>query len=132
LIVLDASAVVDYLVDAGERGEWVRDTIKDELSVSAPHLIDVEVLSALRKRLEGKELSRRRAEDAIADFRDLALIRYPATPLLDRIWELRSTLTAYDAAYVSLSEALGTALVTTDVRLGRSHGHVADIVCLNA
>jgi predicted nucleic acid-binding protein len=131
-MVLDASAAVDFLVDAGENGEWVRETIEDEAEVAAPHLIDLEVLSSLRKRLARTELTRRQATDALTDFRDLALIRYPATNLLVRIWELRSTLTPYDGAYVALSEALRVALVTTDLRLARSHGHKAEIVSFSA
>jgi predicted nucleic acid-binding protein len=128
LIVLDASAALDYLVDGAGRGEWVREVIEHEAEVAAPHLIDIEVLSGLRKSLAIKQVTRRQAEAAIADFGDLALTRYPATQLLDRIWELRAMLTAYDAAYVSLTEVLGGALVTTDNRLGRSHGHRAKLV----
>lgn len=130
MIVLDASAAVDYLIDGGEGGDWVRRTIEDEADVAAPHLIDLEVLSSLRKREARKEVTRRRAIEAISDFRDLAVARYPVTDLIERIWELRLTLTPYDAAYVTLSEALGVALITTDERLARSHGHKAEIVSL--
>jgi len=128
LIVLDASAAVDYLVDGGARGDWVRATIEPERSVSAPHLIDVEVVSALRRHTAVKSLTVRGAQGAISDFQDLAVVRYPATPLLERIWQLRATLTVYDAAYIALSEVLDAPLVTTDARLARSHGHRADIV----
>lgn len=128
MIVLDASAAVDYLVDGGARGDWVRATIEHERSVSAPHLIDVEVVSALRRHTAAKSLTVRGAQGAISDFQDLAVLRYPATPLLERIWQLRATLTVYDAAYIALSEVLDAPLVTTDARLARSHGHRADIV----
>jgi predicted nucleic acid-binding protein len=74
------------------------------------------------------EVSVPRANTAFNDFADLALVRYPATEFLPRIWALRSTLTPYDAAYVALSEALEAKLVTTDARLARSHGHRAEIV----
>jgi predicted nucleic acid-binding protein len=127
LIVLDASAAVDYLIDAGALGQWVRETIHDEPEVAAPHLIELEILSSLRKRVERKDVTRRQAVDAISDFGDLALVRYPVTNLLERIWALRSTLTPYDGAYIALSEALGVALVTTDARLARSHGHAAEV-----
>lgn len=132
MIVLDASAAVDYLIDAGDNGEWVRETIEDEARVAAPHLIDLEVLSSLRKRLAGREVTRGQANGALSDFRDLALVRYPATDLIERIWELRRILTPYDCAYIALSEALGVALVTTDLRLSRSHGHKAEIVAFSA
>jgi predicted nucleic acid-binding protein len=106
----------------------VRDTIQDEAEVASPHVIELEVLSSLRRRVARREVTRRQAADAISDFADLALVRYPVTNLLQRIWDLRSTLTPYDAAYVVLSEALGLNLVTTDARLARSHGHKAKIV----
>ena len=61
MIVLDASATVDYLIDAGEQGEWVRETIEAEARVAAPHLIDLEVLSTLRKRLVREEVTEARA-----------------------------------------------------------------------
>lgn len=128
MIVLDASAAVDYLVDAGANGEWVRDTIQVEVEVAAPHLIDLEVLSSLRKSLARGDVTGAQAADALVDFGDLALVRYPATNLMQRIWELRPILTPYEAAYVALSEALGGSLVTTDSHLVRSHGHEAEIV----
>jgi predicted nucleic acid-binding protein len=128
LIVVDASAVVDYLMEAGPEGSWVRLAIRSEPEVAAPHLIDLEVVSSLRKLLARREIARTRAETALVDFRDLELVRYPATPLLERVWALRDHLTAYDASYVALSEALAVPLVTTDARLARSHGHRAEIL----
>lgn len=132
MIVIDASAAVDYLVEAGAEGSWVREAIRSEPEVAAPHLIDLEVVSSLRKLLARHEVARTRAEIALVDFRDLELIRYPATTLLERVWALRNHLTAYDAAYVALSEALAVPLVTTDARLARSHGHRAEIVAYPA
>jgi predicted nucleic acid-binding protein len=132
VIVLDSSAAVDYLVDGGESGEWVRETIEDESEVAAPHLVDPEVLSSLRKSVARGDVTEGQAGEALVDFGDLALVRYPATNLIERIWELRSILTPYDAAYVALSEALGGALFTTDLRLARSHGHEAEIVAYSA
>jgi predicted nucleic acid-binding protein len=127
LIVLDASAALDYLVDGGTNGDWVRERLEDEAELAAPHLIDLEVLSGLRKRVLRSELSARRAGEAVRDFGDLGLTRYSATELMPRIWALRRTLTPYDAAYVVLGEALPAMLVTTDARLARSHGHAAEI-----
>ena len=91
-------------------------------------MIDLELASALRRRVDRGEVSVPRANAAFADFADLALVRYPATEFLTRIWALRSTLTPYDAAYVVLSEALDAKLITTDARLARSHGHRAEII----
>lgn len=132
MIVLDASAAIDYLIDGGERGEWARAAIRRERSLVAPHVIDVEVVSGLRQLLARAEVSRRQAEIGLSDFAGLKLARYPVTILLDRIWRLRTVLTPYDAAYVALGEALGSPLVTTDGRLARAHGHQAAIVAFHA
>ena len=128
MIVLDASAAIDYLVDAGERGEWARARIRHERSLAAPHLIDVEVVSGLRQLLARAEVSRRQAEDGLAVFALLDLARYPVTLFLDRMWRLRTVLTPHDAAYVTLGEVFGWPVLTTDARLSRAHGHRAAIV----
>jgi predicted nucleic acid-binding protein len=128
LIVVDASAAIDYLANAGAHGEWARDTIASEVDVAAPDVVDLEVVSGLRNWLARGEVTRRQADAALSDFRDLAVLRYPSTSLLERIWELRSTLTPYDGAYVALSEQLEVPLVTADLRLARSHGHRAEII----
>ena len=128
MIVLDASAAIDYLVRGGERGEWVRERVVREADLVAPHVIDLEVVSALRQLVARAEVSLRQAENALGDFVDLDLTRYPVTTFLDRIWRLRTVLTPYDAAYVALGEALPSPLLTTDSRLARAHGHRAKIV----
>jgi predicted nucleic acid-binding protein len=120
VIVLDASAVADALLDAGPRGEWARTEIAAADGLAAPHLLDVEVASVARNRALRREVPRRRASDAVDDLARLRVRRYAATPLLHRIWELSGSLTAYDAVYVALAEALGCALVTTDLRLART------------
>ena len=126
-MVLDASAALDYLVEEGPVGDWVREIVEREAEFAAPHLIDVEVASALRSLVVRREVSEGRARDALTDFGEFALVRHPLTEWLPRIWALRTSLSAYDAAYVVLSEALDSPLVTTDVRLARSHGHRAEI-----
>ena len=128
MLVPDASLVVDLLVDGGDRGAWAADRISSAGSLHAPHLLDLEVVSALRNRVARGELSTRRAAEALDDFEKLPVRRYPATPLLERIWQLRNRLTSYDAAYVSLAEALDVPLVTTDQRLARAGGHRAQVV----
>ena len=85
------------------------------------------MLHALRRMTALGELSEDRAADARLDFRDLTLVRYPHVELSDRIWDLRHNLTAYDAAFVALAEALKVPLVTCDGRLGTAPGHAAVI-----
>jgi predicted nucleic acid-binding protein len=127
LIVADASLVVDYLLDEGERGAWANDRVAAAGRLHAPHVIDLEVVSGARNAVIRGLVSARRAEAAIADLRDLAVERYASVQLLPRIWQLRHVLSPYDAAYVALAEALSLPLVTTDGHLARSHGHRAEI-----
>jgi predicted nucleic acid-binding protein len=121
VVVVDASAVVDLLLGARGRASWVEARVREASVLHAPHLIDLEVVSALRA------VEAARASDALEDFRDLRLVRHAATPFLPRIWELRANLSPYDASYVVLAEAIGVPLVTTDRRLGRAPGHRATI-----
>lgn len=132
MIVLDASATVEYLTEPAAVGEWVRTRVEEEDEIAAPHLLDVEVVSAIRKRLTRKDLTNAAAENALADFLDLAITRYPMTEFLPRLWDLRRTLTPYDASYVALAEALPAPLVTTDMRLARSRSHRAEVVAFRA
>jgi predicted nucleic acid-binding protein len=131
-MVLDASAAIEYLIDAGEVGRWVRARVRRETELGAPDVIDLEVLATLRNLLLRRELTKPSAELALRNFRSLRLIRFGAFPLMERVWSLRSTLTPYDAAYVVLAEALDGVLVTTDQRLARSRGHRARVVAFPA
>lgn len=116
MIVVDTSAVLSALVrKSPSQGLLAR--LTRDADLHAPHLIDVEMLHALRRLVSRGELTGERADDARADFADLALVRYPHHPLADRMWDLRHNLTAYDAAFVALSEALGAPLITCDARL---------------
>ena len=89
-------------------------------------MVDLELLSALRRRVRLGEISLDRATDIRTDFAELALTRYPHEPLNDRIWELRKNLTAYDASFVALAEILDTPLVTCDASLASAPG-VSDV-----
>lgn len=126
MLVLDSSAAVAALVGDPPNASLV-ERVAAEAELHAPHLIDLEFTNALRRLVGRAELDTRRAETAREDFRDLSIVRYPHLGLLDRIWELRENLSAYDAAFVALSEALGAPLVTVDARLAASAGHRAVI-----
>lgn len=126
MIVVDASAVVDFLVGADERADWVRQTLADEDDpFQAPALVDYEVASALRRHAVMGGMSEARGAQALEDLQLMRLTRHSPRPFVSRIWALRHTVSAYDASYIALAEELGCALVTTDGRLARSHGHDA-------
>jgi predicted nucleic acid-binding protein len=116
VLVVDTSAVLQALV-AREPASGLLGRLASDGDLHAPHLIDVEILHALRRLTARGELSEERAADARADFGGLALVRYPHFQLSDRIWELRHNLTAYPAAFVALAESLEVPLVTCDARL---------------
>jgi predicted nucleic acid-binding protein len=117
VIVLDASAAIDWLLqtDVGQRIEK-RIYSRGE-SLHAPHLLDVEVAQVLRRLLREGAVSAQRADQALQDLLDLRVTRYPHYVFLPRIWQLRNNFSAYDAAYVALSEKLGATLITRDARL---------------
>lgn len=125
IVVVDASAVLELLLRTS-RAERLSERLLDpEVSLHAPYLLDLEVAQVLRRYWRATELSGDRAGEALADFRDLRIHRHPHEPLLSRVWELRHNLTAYDAAYVALAEALGGPLLTRDGRLASAPGHTA-------
>jgi predicted nucleic acid-binding protein len=122
VIVVDASAILEVLlrtpaapaieVRLFERGE----------TLHAPHLIDLEILQVLRRYAAAGEISAERAREALDDFGAFRLRRWAHDALALRIWDLRHNLTAYDAAYVALAEALGAPLLTRDRRLASAPG----------
>jgi predicted nucleic acid-binding protein len=117
VIVVDASAVLDGLLDTATHSDIAACLAGASEPLAAPDLIDVEVLSVLRRWERRKEISAARAQQALDDLVDLPIVRYPARALLDRAWKLRHNLTAYDAQYVALSQALPAKLLTTDERM---------------
>ncbi len=123
MLVIDASAEVAVLLNVGPEAEGIRDRVaRPGETLHVPHLFDIEVLHALRGLSLRGTVSPQRARLAVRRLRDTQLARYPHTPLMERIWELRENLTAYDAAYVALAEALGAPLVTLDARLAQGPG----------
>ena len=126
MLVVDTSAVLAALADAAPDPELVA-RLADDSDLHAPHLIDVEILHALRALVRSRQLSADRAHDVRTDFDELTITRYGHQPLADRIWQLRENLTSYDAAFVALAEALGVALITCDARLARAPGIDAEL-----
>jgi len=121
VLVVDASVLASALADDGRDGDGVRARLRDE-EIAAPELLDLEVISVLRRLCARGALDVRRAQLAIDDLYDLPIYRASHLPLLKRCWELRDNLTVYDAAYVALAEALRSVLLTADTRLGRAPG----------
>jgi predicted nucleic acid-binding protein len=131
VLVVDTSAVLNAII-AVEPPAGLVERLTDDGDLHTPHLIDIEVLHALRRLSKRGELSEDRASDARTDFGELAVVRYPHVGIADRIWELRHNLSAYDAAYVALAEALDAPLVTCDTRLSTAPGHAAEVELFNS
>lgn len=122
MIVVDASVLANVVGDDGPTGAAARARIVAGGEVSVPDLADVETVSVLRKRWIAGTLTARRFRDAVDDLLALPLTRYPTGPLMIRAYELRANVTAYDASYVAVAEALDCVLVTGDGRLARASG----------
>lgn len=127
MIVLDASAAIEWLFQSPAGAKIDRRIFSPSESLHAPHLLDVEVAQVLRRFVRDGTVTLHRGEEALADFADLPLNRYPHDFLLPRIWGLRATVTAYDAAYVALAEALDAPLLTCDRKIASASGHHAKV-----
>jgi predicted nucleic acid-binding protein len=130
VIVVDASVLAPALADDGNDGDRARERLRGE-ELAAPELIDLEVLSTLRRAARAKRLDESRSLQALTDLAAIPLRRVPHLPLLGRVWELRDNLSAYDASYVALAEALDTVLVTADGRIERASGINCEIAVLD-
>jgi len=122
VIVVDASVLANAVADDEAAGRQARDLLRAHRELAAPDLVDVETTAVLRRRWLAGTITDERFEHAVDDLVDLPLARYPTLALVRRAFELRANVTAYDACYVALAEALGRPLCTTDARLAHASG----------
>lgn len=127
MIVVDASAVVEALLRLPAAAAVEQIMFAPRQTLNAPHLLDVEVAQVIRRHVASNEITQQQGRAALADLADLPLRRYAHDVFLERIWELRDNLTAYDAVYVALAESLDAPLLTRDRRLASAAGHRARV-----
>lgn len=130
MIVVDASIIATTLLDDAEDGAFLRERLRS-CRLAAPDVIDLEVLSVIRRLHRAGRVTAIRASQAVDDLSDLRIERAPHRLLLRRCWELRSNLTPYDAAYLALAEALGAPLLTADARLASAPGITCPVEVLS-
>lgn len=121
-MVLDASCAIEFLLNTVPGSRIAERLADDREAVCVPHLIDIEIVQILRRYVLRGVLSSDRATLALSHWRDLDVERYPHEPFLEQVWALRANVSAYDAVYVALAQALSTVLVTGDRRLARVPG----------
>jgi len=122
VIVVDASVLANAIGDDEEAGRQARELLRVHRELAAPDLVDVETTAVLRRRWRAGTISDQRFEQAIEDLTDIPLARFPTLGLMRRAFELRANVTAYDACYVALAEALDWPLCTADRRLAHASG----------
>ena len=127
MIVLDASVVLEVLLRMPAGIAVEERLFEPEETLHAPHLLDVEVAQVLRRYALAGEVAAERCRAALDDLAGLPLTRYPHDFLMSRVWDLRANLSAYDAVYVALAEALDAPLLTRDQRLANAPGHGARV-----
>jgi len=125
--VLDASAAVELVLQTPRAERIAARALHPAERLHAPHVIDVEVVQVMRRLVQAKEITVGRADVALSDFEGLTIERHAHRPLIRRVWGLRASLSAYDATYVALAEALAAPMLTCDEKLARAHGHKAKI-----
>jgi predicted nucleic acid-binding protein len=127
VIVIDASAALGVLLRTPSAASLEARLFQPGESLHAPHLIDLEIAQVLRRYALSKQARARRCHQALEDWQVFSVHGYPHEPLLARVWRLRGNLTAYDAAYIALAEALDAPLLTRDARIANAPGHGARI-----
>ena len=120
-LVVDAGFVVAALADGGTDGRWAQELLSGA-DLAAPHLMPVEAANVLRRVALAGDISHDAAALAHADLVALRVTLFPYAPFAQRVWELRANVTAYDAWYVAVAEALDSELATVDQRLSRASG----------
>jgi predicted nucleic acid-binding protein len=126
-IVVDSSVLIAALVDSGEHGAWA-ESILASGSLHAPELARAEATNILRRLERAKHITSAEANAAHDDLMQLKLELFTFDPFAERIWELRHTVTSYDAWYVALAEALKLPLATLDQKLARASGIACDLI----
>lgn len=121
MIVLDASVVVELLTNGSLAEAIRRDLAGHDEPFLVPHLLDIEVVNAVRALTAGRRLDAHDSAQLLTELEAFPAARYSHTPLLARIWELRHNFTAYDAVYIALAEATDSVLYTSDQKLSRGH-----------
>lgn len=127
MIVVDASALLEFLLQTSLGARVEARLFREDDELHAPHLLDVEIVQGLRRLVRTGEVSSGRADEAIADLTDLDVHRHAHVDLLRRAWKLRDNISAYDAIYVALAEAIAAPVVTCDGPLSKAPGHRARI-----
>ena len=127
MIVVDASALLEFLLQTPLGVRVEARLFHRDVEFHAPHLVDVEIVQGLRRLVRTGEVSSGRAADAIADLTEIDLHRHAHLDLLGRAWRLRDNISAYDAMYVALAEAIDAPIVTCDGPLAKAPGHRARI-----
>jgi predicted nucleic acid-binding protein len=127
VIVVDASALLEVLLNTSAGSLVAPRLFTENETLHTPHLLDLEIAQVLRRYALTGELNPTRGLQALEDLADFPLTRYPHDLLLPRIWELRHNITAYDAAYIALAEALAAPLLTRDAAFSSAPGHHAQI-----
>ncbi len=127
MIVLDASSAIEWLLQTGMGARVAQRILSSGETLHAPHLLDLEVTQVFRRHVAQGAITASRAEEALQDLLALRVRRYAHGLFLWRVWELRDNLTAYDAVYVALAEALDATVLTCDGKLALAPGHHARI-----
>ena len=127
MIVVDASALLEILLRTDRADQLMERALSGSEQMHAPQLLDIEVTQVLRRLVRQKEITAPRAEQALQDLSNLLIERHEHQEFIQRIWQLRDSLSAYDGAYVALAEALAAPLLTCDGKLAGAHGHRAKI-----
>ena len=130
-VVVDSSVIVAALIDTGPDGVWAEEVIDDQV-LYAPELVRVEATNVLRRLERAEQITTAEANGAQEDLTQLEIELFPFEPFSERIWELRHTLTSYDAWYVAVAEELGYPLATLDRRLARTVGPKCKFLTLDS